>query len=276
MAEYPEEVKAYIYDHHSEYSARELSQELKKRFGFERTPKTIRAYCKNHNLRFKPKKGRIMPELSKYPVEMHAYIRDIAYGRSYKDIASMINRRFGDGTITVKQTRGYLKNHKIKTGRTGCFTKGHVPWTKGKTIEEILKDPEKIRRFYENQYKKGNVPHNALPLGTIIKNSDGYLIRKKQMEGSQWERWEMLHRAVWEEHNGPIPEGMMVAFKDGNTENCDIGNLILIDMAENVAMNCRGYRSEDPDLTVAALTMLRINKRVAELKDKKQKENGNV
>ena len=86
----------------------------------------------------------------------------------------------------------------------------------------------------------------------------------------------MLHRTVWEEHNGPIPEGMMVTFKDGNTENCDIGNLTLIDMAENVAMNCRGYRSEDPDLTVAALTMLRINKRVAELKDKRQKENRDV
>lgn len=273
---YPEEVQRFIADHSEEYSRKELSEELKARFNFEKTPEALHSWCKARKLKSKPRSGRQCPELSKYPADMHAFIREIAYGRGYKEIAQMVNERFGDGTITVKQTRGYLKNHKIKTGRTSCFTKGHIPWTKGKTIEEILRDPEKIRRFYENQYKKGNVPHNALPLGTIIKNADGYLIRKKQMEGSQWERWEMLHRAVWEKHNGPIPEGMMVTFKDGNTENCDIGNLILIDMAENVAMNCRGYRSEDPDLTVAALTMLRINKRVAELKDKKQKENGGV
>ena len=268
---YPEEVQRFIADHSEEYSRKDLSEELKARFNFEKSHKALHSWCKARKLKAKPRKGQQRPELSKYPVEMHPYIREIAYGRSYKEIAKMVNERFGDGTISWEQVRAYLKNHKIKTGRTGCFVKGNVPWTKGKKIEEIIKDPEKRRGFYKNQFRKGNEPHNTLPVGSIVKNCDGYLLRKKQMEGGQWDRWELLHRAVWEEHNGPIPDGMMIAFKDSNPLNCDIDNLILISRAEHVAMNKRGYRSQDPDLTVAGLTVVRIDQRCkAIMKEKKQ------
>ena len=268
---YPEEVQRFIADHSEEYSRKELSEELKARFNFEKSPEALNSWCKARKLKSKPRSGRQCPELSKYPAEMHRYIREIAYGRGYKEIAQMVNERFGDGTINSKQVNSYLKNHKIKTGRTGYFHKGHVPWTKGKRLEEIIKDPEKRRGFYENQFRKGNEPHNTLPVGSIVKNVDGYLLRKKQMEGGQWDRWELLHRAVWEEHNGPIPEGMMIAFKDSNPLNCDIDNLILISRAEHAAMNLRGYRSQDPDLTVAGLTVVRIDQRCkAIMKEKKQ------
>ena len=269
---YPEEVQVFIFEHSNEYSRQELSEELKSRFGFEKSPDALHSWCSARKLHFKPRKGRKCPELSKYPEEMHGYIMEIAYGRSYREIAQMVNDRFGDGTIDHERVHFYLKNHKIKTGRTGCYAKGHVPWTKGRKIEEIIKNPEKRQGFYDNQYKKGNVPHNTLPVGSIVKTTDGYLVRKKQMEGSQRERWEFLHRAVWEEHNGPIPEGMLIAFKDKNPENCDIDNLMLIDKAEHAAMNNYGYRTENPDLTVAGLMLLRINKRRTILKDKKRKE----
>lgn len=270
---YPEEVQKFIADHSEEYSRKELSEELKARFNFEKSPDALNSWCKARKLKSKPRSGRQCPELSKYPAEMHTYVREIAYGRGYKEIAQMVNERFGEGTISWEQVCAYLKNHKIKTGRTGYFHKGHVPWTKGKKIEEIIKDPEKRRGFYENQFRKGNEPHNTLPVGSIVKNCDGYLLRKKQMEGGQWERWELLHRAVWEEHNGPIPEGMMIAFKDNNTENCDINNLMLISRAEHAAMNIYGYRSANPDLTVAGLTVVRIDqKRRSILKNRKEKQ----
>ena len=268
---YPEEVQRFIADHSEEYSRKGLSEELKARFNFEKSHEALHSWCKARSFKAKPRSGRKCPELSKYPAEMHTYIREIAYGRGYKEIAQMVNERFGDGTISWEQVRAYLKNHKIKTGRTGYFHKGHVPWTKGKRYEEVVKDPEKRRGFYENQFREGNEPHNTLPVGSIVKNCDGYLMRKKQMKGSQWERWEFLHRAVWEEHNGPIPEGMLIGFKDSNPLNCDIDNLILISRPEHVAMNKRGYRSQDPDLTVAGLTVVRIDQRCkAIMKEKKQ------
>ena len=93
------------------------------------------------------------------------------------------------------------------------------------------------------------------------------------MTGGQWDRWEMLHRATWEEHNGPIPEGMMVVFKDGNQLNCDIENLMLVTKAQHAVMTRKGYRSRDPDLTEtgAALAALEIavNKKKKERKKRK-------
>lgn len=268
---YPKEVQDFITEHSTEYSRRELAEELKERFNFEKTPEALHSWCSARKLCFKPRKGRQCPELSKYPKEMHAFVREVAAGRSYKDIAQMINERFGDGTINGEKVRSYLKNHKIKTGRTGCFQKGHVPWSKGKKIDEVIKDPKKRQRFYENQFRKGDTAHNTLPVGTIVKNCDGYLMRKKQMEGGQWERWEFLHRAVWEEHNGPIQEGMLIAFKDSNPENCVLENLMLISKAEHAAMNIRGYRCEDPEMTTAGLTIIRINRRMGELSRKRRK-----
>lgn len=262
---YPEEVQVFIYEHSNEYSRQELSEELKSRFGFEKSPDALHSWCSARKLHFKPRKGRKCPELSKYPEEMHGYIREIAYGRSYKEITQMINDRFGEGTITTKQIHSYLKNHKIKTGRTGCYAKGHVPWTKGRKIEEIIKDPEKRQGFYDSQYKKGNVPHNTLPVGSIVKTTDGYLARKKQMEGSQRDKWEFLHRAVWEEHNGPIPDGMKISFKDGNKENCDIENLMIVTKGEHVLLTTLKLRSEDPDLTEAGLQVVRIIQQCKEL-----------
>jgi len=37
----------------------------------------------------------------------------------------------------------------------------------------------------------------------------------------------LLHRRVWEDHNGHVPHGQVVKHKDGNTLNCSIDNLYL-------------------------------------------------
>lgn len=93
------------------------------------------------------------------------------------------------------------------------------------------------------------------------------------MEGALWERWEFLHRAIWEEHNGPIPDGMYVIFKDNNKLNCDIDNLMLISKAENAIMNRMKLRSEDPDLTEAGVGLAKL--RIA-IKEKRKNANNRV
>lgn len=42
-----------------------------------------------------------------------------------------------------------------------------------------------------------------------------------------------LHRAIWERHNGPIPEGMEIHHKDEDTFNNDISNLECVDAIEH-------------------------------------------
>lgn len=52
-----------------------------------------------------------------------------------------------------------------------------------------------------------------------------------------------LHRAVWEYHNGPIPDGYHVHHKDGNYDNNDISNLECLSPQEHFAEHYQ-YTSE--------------------------------
>ena len=42
-----------------------------------------------------------------------------------------------------------------------------------------------------------------------------------------------MHRYVWEQANGEVPEGYVVAFRDGNRRNCSLDNLYLLSRADN-------------------------------------------
>ena len=191
---------------------------------------------------------------------MYEFIRDNSWGVSSKEMAEMVNERFGmEWTATgIKQFR---QRHGIKSGVTGWYQKGHAPGNKGKKLEEYVGEEraaEIKRRIAPTQFKKGEAPMNELPVGSIVVNSQGYKLRKRQMNGTLWERWEFLHRAVWVENYGPIPDGMMVIFRDNDRLNCDISNLTLVSKSENAALNKLGLRSEDPDLTDAGINLVKL------------------
>lgn len=48
-------------------------------------------------------------------------------------------------------------------------------------------------------------------------------------------RGKRLHRAVWEYHNGQIPDGCHVHHRDGDKGNNDISNLALLDGREHLS-----------------------------------------
>ena len=107
-------------------------------------------------------------------------------------------------------------------------------------------------------FHKGNVPANHMEVGEYTHTTDGYLVRKVQEHGTQRERFEFVHRAVWEKHNGPIPEGKMVSFLDGNKDNCEIENLVLMDNRENLELNRSSLRFSDAEFTKVGVTVARM------------------
>lgn len=270
---YPPEVHEFVKEWSPKLRDADLAKACNEALGTTFTARSMKSFRGNHGYR-NGKKQWTSEEYwkyqMKYPQGMYEFIRDNSWNVSSKEMAEMVNEKFGT-SFTQTGMKQFRQRHGIKSGCTGWYQKGHPPGTKGKTLEEICKnDPEKLARVREKQFKKGMTPVNELPIGTITTNSYGYKIRKKQMEGSLWERWEFLHRAVWEEHNGLIPEGMIVSFKDGNKLNCDINNLMLLTSSENAVMNRKHYRFEDPDLTVAALNMVRLQQAAK----KRRKKNG--
>lgn len=271
---YPQEVHDFVKAHVTQMRDPELAEACNKALGTDFTPSRMKSFRANHG--YKNGLGRWTSEeywkyQTRYPQGTFEFIRDNSWGVSSQKMADMVNEKFGI-SVTSGMIKQFRARHGIRSGETGWFQKGNPPATKGKTIEEICHyDPEKLARVKENQFKKGDRPVNELPVGTIVIGTKGYKLRKKQMEGSLWERWEFLHRAVWEEHNGPVPEGMVVSFRDSDKLNCDISNLMLITKGENASLTGNGYRFQDPDLTDAGLALIRLRNAARERrKDKKE------
>ncbi len=112
----------------------------------------------------------------------------------------------------------------VESGRTlgqhdtsGCFVQGQKPWNKGKAF------PSRGRSA-EMHFKKGRQPHNTKPIGSERLN-DGYLQRKMTNTGYPPKDWVPVHRLLWEQHNGPIPNGEVLIFSNGDRTDIRLDNL---------------------------------------------------
>ena len=269
---YPPEVHEFVKKWAPKLRDRDLAEACNKELGTQFTASSIKAFRGNHGYRNGQKqwtKEEYWKYQTYYPQGMYEFVRDNSWNVSSKDMAEMVNEKFGT-EFTPTGMKQFRQRNGIKSGCTGWFRKGREPGNKGRKQSEYC-TPEALERSKQTLFRKGHRPANELPVGSVIKNSAGYLIRKKQMEGSQWERWEFLHRAVWEEHNGPIPKGMTVTFKDSNRENCDISNLVLVSRAENIYLSRGKYRSKNPELTMAGIGMIRLKQTAFRIRKERKK-----
>lgn len=107
------------------------------------------------------------------------------------------------------------------------FKKGHIPFNKGKEEREF-RSRDAIERCRATQFKPGHISHNTRPVGYESIHCDGYVYIKVE----SGKKMQLKHRYVWQQRHGEIPQGMCIAFRDGNRQNCDISNLMLITEAE--------------------------------------------
>ena len=255
---YPQEVHEFVKEHAPQMRDAELAEACNAELGTAFTKRTMKAFRGNHGYRNYMKQWSsedYWKHQKLYPQGMLEFIRENSWGVSSKEMAEMVNERFGTD-FTPQRMKVFRARRGIKSGPPGWYRKGRPPANKGHRQSEYC-TPEKLAASKATWFKDGNHPPNELPVGAITE-CKGYLIRKKAMKGGQWDRWEFLHRAVWEEHHETIPNGMCIMWKDGNRQNCDIDNLMLVDRSELTAMHKKGYVFEDPDLTEVALNIVRL------------------
>jgi hypothetical protein len=71
-------------------------------------------------------------------------------------------------------------------------------------------------------------------------------------------RYRHKHVWIWEQINGPVPEGHAVIFIDSNKLNCDINNLMLVTRSELLSMNLHGYKEFSDELKPSILIIAKI------------------
>lgn len=254
-------------DHHLDFlligylsmNVRSLTKAFNDKFGMTKTEGQIKATLENHNIRcWRKGNDRLILRLRLFTEEQAQFIRDNYAGRSVAEMTVLFNDRF-ETDRTWQQIKTFVNNRGITSGRTGYFPKGHLPWntgTKGQGLTSANK----------GSFKKGNVPPNREPLGTErICSKDGYVLMKIAEPDPYTgfpTRYKHKHVYIWEQEHGPVPEGMVVAFIDGDKTHCDDPvNLMLISRAELLNLNRHGYKDAPAELkpSVLALSKLQVN-----------------
>ena len=195
--------------------------------------------------------------MNSYTSDQLDFIRENIKKMSWKELAPKFNETFGTN-LNAKALSSTGKRYGIKSGRNGQFPKGHVPFNKGKKGMRVSPNTE---------FKKGNRPANWVPIGAERITKDGY-VEVKVADGQLQKNWRCKHVLIWEEHNGPLPEGCAIIFGDGDKQNFDLDNLILVTRAQLVRMNQRGLIQNDADLTRTGAIIADVYNKIGERKRK--------
>jgi len=157
------------------------------------------------------------------------------------------NREFSRD-LTVKQITSWLKNRRIRSGRTGYFTKGNV---------STYKPPKGTRNA--GSFAKGSKPHNTKPIGYESTGRDGYVwicVEENNPYTGSTRRMRQKHIVIWERENGIVPKGMRLKFLDGVRSNCTLENLMLIE--DSVAPLVRSVHMLPHDVRVSSVLVARV------------------
>lgn len=202
----------------------------------------------------------------KYTEEHKQYIRDNVTGRRFPELTEMFNAHF---VTNFKETSIKSLVYRIglgnglngvgltEAGKPYRFKKGQKSWNKGK---------KGYMGANRTSFKKGSIPPNRLPIGSErIDSKDGYIHIKIQ-DGHLNKNWKPKHILIWEEHNGPVPDGQAIIFGDGDKRNFDIDNLICVSRAQLVRLNQNGLIQNDADLTRTGVVVADMIAKIAERK----------
>ena len=129
------------------------------------------------------------------------------------------------------------------------FKKGHVPWCKGQKLST-----EHISKL-TGVFKKGQTPHNTLPIGSI-RNINNYNEIKYVNH-----KWMAVARYNWEQVHGPVPNDMCVFKIDQDKYNDDISNLCLVSR-KDLAMLNRNHAKLTPELKEVQILINQIKQKV--------------
>ncbi len=133
----------------------------------------------------------------------------------------------------MKRDNTYLINNTFANGsgsNTTSFTKGMIPWNKGK---------KGIRLSRQTEFKKGQRSANWLPVGTITIRIDKSGKRRRWIKRYP-KTWIEYARFIWIQNNQNISVGFLIHHIDHDTLNDKIDNLAMVTRKEHMEIHAIG------------------------------------
>ncbi|MFW5487640.1 MAG: HNH endonuclease signature motif containing protein [Desulfovibrio sp.] len=245
----------FLREGYKSYRIPELTRRFNELFTLNKTEKQIRSTLKNHGIRCNRRPGFEKGERLTYSLEQVEFIKESYPKMSRQELTAAFNYHFGENK-EVAQITAFAKRHKIKSGRTGRYEKGHVPWNAKLAGKGVC-------RANNGSFKKGNVPINTVPMYSERVNKDGFIEIKVPIPNPYTKaktRFMHKHVWVWEQANGPVPKDYVIRFLDGDKANCSLDNLALYTRAESLEMTRLGFSEMETGVkpTVAMLAKLKV------------------
>ena len=174
-------------------------------------------------------------------------------------------KEFNRGDVSQNNLNALCKRKGWLTGRCGRFEGGHVPANKGKAMPY---NPNSAR----HQFKKGHSPHNTKYAGHERVSKDGYVeisIEEKDPHTGFERRYVLKHRHLWEQANGPVPDGMALKCLDCNKLNTNPSNWKLLPRSMLPRLNGRfgrGYDNAPDEIKPTIMAVTELERRNSERK----------
>lgn len=286
MFRYSDEMISFLRNNIASMSYRELAIQFNIRFTTQKNYESIKTLC----LRFGINRGCKKFE---YTQEMLLFLKENSFGRSRKELTDHFNAKF-ETTQTIKEISSVCNKHKYYsidrseyyfTDEMVSFLEKNV---KSNKWDEITK---KFNSHFSTSKSTSAIKSscvrsfgfvNGLPNCTCLENKKhplgteriyhGYIVIKT----AQPNIWTPKHILLWEQKNGPVPDGYCIIFADGDRTNFSENNLIKVSRKELYHLNIRKLRFSDPEYTKVGLNIAKIfikaKERQKEIDDEKSKE----
>jgi len=220
---YSKEEEQWLASQSRDLTYPKLTALFNNHFHTELSESAIMTKCNNLGL----KRPRYKPFTNEQIEWVKAQRRDL----TYSELADLFNERFGTNIHRWSMSDLCTK----RLGLSRVTNKGQYKDGERKALKYKIGD-EVVRSGY-----------------VWVKVADEHFERSDDYNRLYSTNWRRKSDLVWEEANGPIPDGSFLIFLDGNTENCDLDNLYLVSRKVHARMCQNNWYNGNRQFVLTAL-----------------------
>lgn len=172
-----------------------------------------------------------------------------------KELVRLFNAKF-KAEATISGISQKCRKLGLVCPNTGMFKKGSIPANKG---------TKGLKGANKKSFKPGHKPMQTKKVGSISARKDKNGCFYMHIKIAEPNKWQLLHVYIWECKHGKIPKGYCVIFKDKNTLNTRLDNLMLVSRAELARLN-KKYAHIHGSIKETALNVIRISSEIRKKK----------